>query len=345
MSAACNPARLANFFPLAGLGAEALRQAAAMARLAGYPRGTRVTEWSSADRLVYLLTGELKVDYPDGSMKILVGACDEARFPLARGSATPVGASSITAVELASFDENALDILVTWDQLVPAPDGAAAAEPRCDLHRQALGAFAHLPAAHIDSLLTCLRRRRVKAGEVILRQNEAGDQYFVIERGRALVTREVAGARRELAELDSGDGFGEEALVTDTLRNATVTMKTDGALLCLERADFVRLLREPLLQRIAADEAVRRVAAGARWLDVRFPAECRQNGLPGALNIPLNELRDALPGLPRDREYVVYCQTGRRSSAAAFLLAQRGVPASLLEGGLRSIAAMGRVSA
>jgi rhodanese-related sulfurtransferase len=67
--------------------------------------------------------------------------------------------------------------------------------------------------------------------------------------------------------------------------------------------------------------------------------------LAGAMNIPLNELRDALPSLRNDREYMVYCQTGRRSSAAAFLLSQRGFSASLLEGGLKSMVALERVAA
>jgi rhodanese-related sulfurtransferase len=40
--------------------------------------------------------------------------------------------------------------------------------------------------------------------------------------------------------------------------------------------------------------------------------------------------------LDRSKEYVAYCQSGRRSAAAAFLFAQRGFKVWLLEGGLRS---------
>jgi rhodanese-related sulfurtransferase len=104
----------------------------------------------------------------------------------------------------------------------------------------------------------------------------------------------------------------------------------------LGSADFIRLLRQPLLHSIAGEDAIRRVAAGAVWLDVRFSAEYRHDGLPGAINIPLNELRDALANLPRERDYIAYCQTGRRSSAAAFLLSQRGFNAGLLAGGLKA---------
>ncbi len=343
---AVDPAMLARLAPLEELGQDSLRQLATVARLANFAGGMRLAGFVWQQRAVYLLRGELKLDYPDGAVKLIVGGCDEALARVGRSGMDPSGAKAITDVELLWFDENVLDILLTWDQLAPSPflslqASGDVADWRVmpglfDARQLTLGAFASLPAANIDSLLACFQRQSVKRGEVIVRQKEPGDFYYVIEQGRAQVTREVTGAQVELAELNAGDAFGEEALIAETTRNATVTMVTDGSLLRLAKADFVRLLREPLLQHIDAAEAQRRIAAGAVWLDVRFPAEYRYDGLPGALNIPLNELRDALPNLPAEREYVVYCQTGRRSSAAVFLLSQHGIPASLLEGGLRS---------
>lgn len=343
------PEIMAGLSPLSGLGHESLRQLLALAQTESFPRTGRPLAFPWRHRVVYLLKGELKLDQADGSMKLLVGGCDDALAPLVRNGQTPVGAKAVTDVELLWFDENALDILVTWDQaaqrLALCANGEVAdwrsMSGIFDARRLTRGVFANLPAAHIECLLGCFQRQSVKRGEVVVRQGEPGDYYYVIERGRAQVTREVGGARIDLAELDVGDAFGEEALIAETARNASVAMLTDGELLRLDNADFVRLLREPLLQRIDAREAARRVAAGAVWLDVRFPAEYRDDGLPGALNIPLNELRDALPGLAADREYVAYCQTGRRSSAAAFLLSQRGFRASLLHGGLKTVPGVG----
>jgi rhodanese-related sulfurtransferase len=350
---------LACLSPISSLGPESRRQAALLARWESYPRSLGPLEFSWKHKVAYLLKGELKLGYADGSMNVVVGGCGEATLPLTRGGLDPVNVRAITDIELLWFDENALDIFVTWDQLAATPasrtngatdDSEIATDWRTmpgifDVRKLTHGTFANMPPAHIESLLASFGRQAVKSGEVVVRQHEPGDYYYVIERGRALVTREVAGARIELAELKAGDAFGEEALIAETSRNATVTMLTDGELLRLDGADFVKLLREPLLQNVDAQEAMRRVAAGGIWLDVRFPVECRQDGLPGALNIPLNELRDALPGLKRDREYVVYCQTGRRSSAAAFLLSQRGLRASWLAGGLKSMIAAERVAA
>ena len=139
-----------------------------------------------------------------------------------------------------------------------------------------------------------------------------------------------------VAELRSGDAFGEEALVSEVRRNATVTMLTDGELLRLSKQDFTHLLAEPLLHRLSWAEARERVARGALWLDVRYPSEYHHDRLPGAINVPLSEVRNSFTVLDSEAEYVVYCQSGRRSSAAAFLFAQRGFKVWLLEGGLRS---------
>jgi len=169
---------------------------------------------------------------------------------------------------------------------------------------------------------------------VILREGDAGDFYYVIENGRARVTRLVGGVEMPLADLKAGDAFGEEALISHGRRNATVTMKTDGRLLRLAKHHFDALLREPLLNELTLEEARRRVAAGAQWLDVRFPSEYQHDKIPGAINIPLSELRHALSVLDRKNQYIAYCQSGRRSAAAAFLLAQRGFSANVLAGGL-----------
>jgi rhodanese-related sulfurtransferase len=140
-----------------------------------------------------------------------------------------------------------------------------------------------------------------------------------------------------LAELKAGEAFGEEALVSEAKRNATVTALIDGQLLRLNRSHFNELLREPLLRRIGFEEASGKVRRGALWLDVRYPSEYQYDKLPGAINVPLAEVRNMFAVLDRTKEYIAYCQSGRRSAAAAFLFAQRGFKVWLLEGGLKGV--------
>ena len=291
---------------------------------------------------VFLLRGELKVRHADGTTEVFVGGCDPAVRPLPRQLIVEA-TRAITDVEVLRIDDHLLDIMLTWDQLAAQADGAVR-EAEATNWRTMSGAFrvesltagalSQLPPANIDALLRRFERIRVKAGEVVLREGDAGDYYYLIESGRCDVSRHVGGADVPLAELKAGDAFGEEALVADSARNATVTMRSNGVLLRLGKQDFIELLREPLLKRISRLDAEARVGAGAIWLDVRFPAEYQHDRLPGAINIPLSEIRNAIGPLDRNREYIVYCQSGRRSSAAAFILSQHGYRAEWLDGGL-----------
>jgi rhodanese-related sulfurtransferase len=140
-----------------------------------------------------------------------------------------------------------------------------------------------------------------------------------------------------LAELKAGDVFGEEALISEARRNASVTMKTSGTLFRLGRQDFLALLKEPLLHKISYESALKAVEQGAAWLDVRYPPEYRYDSLSGAMNVPLNDIRNAIDILDRGRKYIAYCQSGTRSAAAAFILAQAGYDVQVLDGGLWSV--------
>ena len=58
--------------------------------------------------------------------------------------------------------------------------------------------------------------------------------------------------------------------------------------------------------------------------------------LPGALNIPLKDLRARLGELPRDREILVYCRSGQRAYYATRILLQNGFKARNISGGMLS---------
>ena len=111
-------------------------------------------------------------------------------------------------------------------------------------------------------------------------------------------------------------------------------MDSDGTLMRLSKEDFNALLKEPMLSWLTLEEANELVAKGAKLLDVRLESEHSNNGLAGSLNIPLFMLRMKTDSLDPETQYIVYCDTGRRSSAAAFLLSERGFESYALQGGL-----------
>ncbi len=69
-------------------------------------------------------------------------------------------------------------------------------------------------------------------------------------------------------------------------------------------------------------------------LDVRQPVELALESVPGAVNIPLNELRSRLEELPRDREIQVFCRSGQRAYYATRILLQSGFRARNVSGGM-----------
>ena len=339
--------QLARLEPIRGLSQQRLEELAGFCHVETYPLGTDVLAFDhKPGSFLYLLSGELKTQLHDGSTRVMVGGCDVANWPIGYKTVLPVSSKAITEVSLVQIDFDLLDIMMTWDELAGAMSAPVAADTKETATWQtSTGAFSiqaltssslsQFPPAHIHELLQRFQRVLVKRGQRIISEGEVGDYYFLIETGRCQVKKRVGGADVELAELKSGDAFGEEALISDLPRNAAVDMKTDGVLLRLAKDDFIRLMRDPLLHSLSRPEAQKRVDQGlAQWIDVRYAAEFALDGLPGALNIPLNEIRSAFDLLDKKMQYITYCQSGRRSSAAAFLLAQHGFAAFLLEEGM-----------
>ena len=331
--------------PLNQLSVQRRQQLFARAEVLNFRRGQYVSREGDRDGYAfYLLDGQVELYAGQQLVKAMRGGTPDAVHCLAQLQPRQLTARALSSqISILRLERDLFDKLIALEGTDHSHDVSVSeidAEEEGDWMTRMLQSalFARVPAANIQRVFTCLEAVEFKAGDLVVRQGEPGDFYYVIQSGRAQVEREIKGGKVpvKLAELNAGDTFGEEALVADTVRNASVTMNTDGMLLCLSKQDFNQLLLAPLLQRVTGVEGERRVAAGAIWIDVRFPAEYQSDGYPGAINIPLNDIRQASAALDPARNYIVYCQTGRRSSAAAFLLSQRGLHAALLDGGMRA---------
>jgi rhodanese-related sulfurtransferase len=246
-------------------------------------------------------------------------------------------------VQYISIDSDLLDVMLTWDQTGSYEvselkgDSTVGGDDWMTMLLQTK-AFHKIPPANIQAIFMRMQQINYKAGDVVLKQGAEGDYFYVLTRGKCLVTRETPLNKEgiKLAELAVGDTFGEEALISDAKRNATVTMLTDGAVMRLGKDDFKRLLNEPMLDWVSAAEAEQIVHDGGRWLDVRLPSEFENHHYDGAINIPLYFIRLKINTLDPKKKYVVCCDTGRRSSAGAYILSERGYNVYVLRGGINS---------
>ncbi|MFQ5643896.1 MAG: SUMF1/EgtB/PvdO family nonheme iron enzyme [Thiogranum sp.] len=291
---------------------------------------------------VYLLQGSIELVGKGRDVVSTVHAGSEvALHPLAHKQPRQLSARASGKVTVARIDSSLLDVLLTWDESAGYDVVEIDAQDDDDWMTRMLQsqAFLQLPPANIHQLLMRLESVNANAGETIVRQDEEGDFFYIVKKGRLAVTRKPSARGKEvlLAELGEGACFGEDALVSGTRRNASVTMVTDGSLMRLSKDDFNELLREPLVREVTFPEAQKLAGDGAQWLDVRLPGEFGNQAIKGSTNMPLSALRDQCAGLDADTTYVVCCDTGRRSSAGAFLLSQRGLTVYALKNGLAEV--------
>lgn len=118
--------------------------------------------------------------------------------------------------------------------------------------------FHELPPREVEAISAALEPLSVPAGEVIVRQNEGADRFFIIVEGEVEVTREENGKVHTVAYLGRGQFFGEMAVLMDTPRTATVTARVPTQLLVMERAMFRSLLAQSLATSEDFDTLIRR---------------------------------------------------------------------------------------
>ncbi len=303
------------------------------------------------DYSYYLLDGEVELHQNNQLNSVMQSGSDRAKYALAQLQPRQFSVKAKTEIKILLVERKSLDQLMMLSQestLNPTltsvnnqveVDEVDGVDDDTDWMTQMLQSelFSRIPTHNIHQLFALLEPINFKAGDVVIKQGDPGEHYYIISEGRCAVSRKPSPQSKDvkLAELSIGDSFGEEALISESTRNATVTMITDGVLMRLAKDTFIELVKNPTLQSLKFDEAEALVNEGsAKWLDVRFPNEYKASSIEGSINIPLNSLRLQTDKLDPSLIYILYCDTGGRSSTGTFLLAERGFDVTYLDGGL-----------
>jgi CRP-like cAMP-binding protein len=335
---------LRGFSPLDGLKRDNLAALARKVQVREMSPGQLLfKEGDTEKRTLYIVSGILELVDQTKVVGTVEGGSELARNPVAPVYPRRVTGRARDRVQFISIDSDLLDVMLTWDQTGTyevselAGKSDQSSEDWMTMLLQTK-AFHKIPPANIQAIFMRMQQINYRTGDVILKQGAEGDYFYVLIRGSALVTRETPLSKEgiKLAELKVGDTFGEEALISEAKRNATVTMQSDGAVMRLGKDDFKKLLNEPMLDWVTMLEAEDIIRSGGQWLDVRLPSEYENRHLDSSLNIPLYFIRLKINTLDQSKKYIVCCDTGRRSSAGAYILSERGYQAYVLRGGINN---------
>ncbi|MEK1905348.1 MAG: cyclic nucleotide-binding domain-containing protein [Pseudomonas sp.] len=341
-SAVLTPEQLSSFSPMDFLTPAYREQLHASLKYLTHPAGTQVLlkgERSLAQ--YYLLSGKVAVD-AGHARQTFEGGSAQAHMPLNGSQPNPATVKALTDVQLFAVEHQLLERLLGWSQEAAYQVnslGAGMLEEQHDNDEdwlaRLLGSplFGRLAPSHLHALLARFEYLPVEAGQTVVQYGEPGEHFYVIKRGRARISLPQAYREQPTQILESGDFFGEEALVSGAVRSASVIMLEDGELARLQRELFVELVRPTLIPRMSQQELEQRVHDGQHkhlLLDVRLALEYRVAHLPESLNLPVANLRTHADSLDRATCYVVTPEGGIRSELAVHLLNQLGFDAYLL---------------
>jgi len=330
---------LSRLFPLESPRLETREHLAREAVVAEFQRNENVFEAGDLDEdTLYLLEGELRCVYPDGRNVAHVAGQPHARYSLNDAVPRRFTAKVASArAKVLRIDRRYLEKVITWDQL--GRDGAHPTEKPVPLMQDLVllkaPAFVRLPTGNIEKMFQMFEPVTVKPSEIVMREGDPADYFYVVRSGAASVSKYLDGAPQVVAYLREGDTFGEDALLSNLPRNATVRMMQGGQLMRLSREAFEAVLKPPMLSWVLPADAARQVQQGAVLLDVRDRSEHRRGHIAGSILVPLKAaIMNIGNVLSPGARVVVYCNTGERSAAAAFVLKRLGYEVSALHGGL-----------
>lgn len=263
----------------------------------------------------FLLEGRVRL--VDGSRQLEVAAgAARARQPVhpgIGGAARSAGVATLTRARFLFVDMASLALPWQQDDAPALPEVASGAA----CWQQAFLAsplLERLPPVAWQRILRAMTARSHQAGDAVIRFGEAAPCCYVLCSGRAEVL--APGCNSVLAVLAPGDLFGEDALITGGVRNASVRMSCAGATVALPADCFQRWLLDAVVVPLGEP-------GGRRLLHLGAPGP---QGA-GALPLPLAQVRRQASRLSRRHRYAITGGTARERALAAFLLAQQGVDA------------------
>ena len=332
---------LKRFSPLGSLSNHQLTELLGSCELLNFSTGKKVFKRGDTSKsCYYLVEGTLDLIDIEFNITKLQGGESEACHILDHQEPHTCSAVTTSDCILLKINKDKMDLVLTWNQagsylvaeLQEDEEEAVENDWMSSLLQSSL--FQNIPPANIQQLFVKFSSKPVRKGDIIVQEGDYGEEFFVIESGQAEVKRKMAGGEAvTLARLMPGQFFGQEALIGETTRNASVVMSSDGNLMKLGKDDFKNLLQTPVLNYVTVEDMHNLVQSGhnVKRIDVRLPIEYSHNKVENCRNIPLSDLRAKFDSLDEETTYVISCDGGRRCELGAYLLNEAGYQAVVLK--------------
>ena len=341
---------LRKLFPLATMPAQQFKELCSTCDVTEMPKGKFLFNiGDSTESFMYLIHGTVSLEADEFILEIIKAGTDAAKFALAHQfprkiSARALGDVSFVCLGLNVFDKTDIDYNEQENVYMVEGDDDSGADASIDWLAALLQSpvFQRLPAVNLQQVLMSLEEVKFSKGEVIFQQGDVGDYCFLIKKGRCSLSRKASERAKEIKylELSSGDTFGEQAILTDELRNMTVTAVSDMQASRIDAERFIKLIKEPALEYIDYSELEQELEKNPEILilDIRPANEYNKNHIDGSRNIPFFSLRMFINELIKEADkIIVVCADGRTSDAAAFELIKNRINALVLTGGMQSV--------
>lgn len=329
-----------NFFSsLSDDGLEALSR---RIKAVNYPAGIEILrEGSAGDSFFFIRQGRIEVTKKaksgrDAKISVIGSGQGFGEMALLTCSARSCSLRSLTEVTLlelaiSAFEEIVLTEAAFKNMLLDRVENYTRYN-----RIKTLQPFELLEPAAMYAVMEKMSEKIYPAGADIITQGDRGDNYYIIKSGRvAVLKRKGDEEYKQVAFLGEGEAFGEEALIRDDPRNATCRTVENTTVYALDKKDFNQIVKAAFLENIFPEDIdLDNYLDRYVIIDARIPAEYEEEHIQGAINIPVEALRNECETFDRSKTYITYCLNDARGMVAAFLLKNRGFNARCLRGGI-----------
>lgn len=292
----------------------------------------------------YVIDGIVEISYPTGRQKILKSTSLQSYYPVGEVNTKKRLTSVVTSktAKVMVMNNIFLDQFTVWDNLYKESEEDSPLRGH-DSYQWVVGllqskAVKMLPRGHVDQIFKNLEPMYVSSGDEIITEGDSGDYCYIIVKGIAEIYKCAADGENLIATSEEGVLFGENALVSNEPRTASVRMKTNGVLMKMVGEKFSSLLKSHVVRWLTTDATYQMCLEGAVLLDVREKDEFSELSFSDSINIPMDKLREECEEkLDKNIPIVTCSSVGMRCASAAFLLATLGYDVYSMQGGISGL--------